>query len=68
MTTYDDLTEVFSSYEATRIPRVAETQRISIENTWLAGPTETDWYYCYDACRAPSDSALIFARPSGHEV
>ncbi len=50
---YDDLAEALSAYEATRIPRVAEAQRISIENTWLAGPTETDWYYCYDACTAP---------------
>jgi 6-hydroxynicotinate 3-monooxygenase len=45
--------EAFRSYESTRIPRVAETQRISIENTWMGGPTETDWYYCYDACTAP---------------
>jgi 6-hydroxynicotinate 3-monooxygenase len=45
--------EAFRSYENTRIPRVAETQRISIENTWMGGPTETDWYYCYDACTAP---------------
>jgi 6-hydroxynicotinate 3-monooxygenase len=50
---YDVLAEAFRSYEATRIPRVAETQRISIENSWMAGPTETDWYYCYDVCTAP---------------
>jgi 6-hydroxynicotinate 3-monooxygenase len=50
---YDDLTEAFHNYEATRIPRVAEIQRISIENSWLAGPTDTDWYFHYDACTAP---------------
>ena len=53
LATYDNLAEAFSSYEATRIPRVAEAQRISIENTWLSRPTDTGWYYCYDACTAP---------------
>ena len=50
---YDDLADACRSYEATRIPRVAETQRISIENSWFAGPTDTDWYYYYDPCTAP---------------
>ena len=36
-----------------RIPRVAEVQRISVENSWMRGPTETDWFYCYDPCTAP---------------
>jgi 6-hydroxynicotinate 3-monooxygenase len=40
-------------YQATRIPRVADVQRISIENSWMRGPTDTDWFYCYDACTAP---------------
>ncbi len=40
----------FASYTATRIPRVAEVQRISRANTWMGGPTDTDWFYCYDAC------------------
>jgi 6-hydroxynicotinate 3-monooxygenase len=53
LATYGDLREAFNCYEATRIPRVAEVQRISIENSWLAGPTDTDWYYHYDACTAP---------------
>jgi 6-hydroxynicotinate 3-monooxygenase len=44
--------EAFDAYEATRIPRVADVQRISVENTWMRGPTETDWFYCYDACTA----------------
>jgi 6-hydroxynicotinate 3-monooxygenase len=49
----DDPAEAFRCYEATRIPRVAEVQRISMENSWMRGPTETDWFFCYDACAAP---------------
>ena len=33
--------------------RVGEVQRISIENSWMRGPTDTDWFYCYDPCVAP---------------
>jgi len=51
--TFDDPAEAFRCYEATRIPRVTEVQRISIANTWMRGPTDTDWFYCYDACTAP---------------
>jgi 6-hydroxynicotinate 3-monooxygenase len=50
---FEDLETAFRTYEATRIARVADVQRISIENTWMRGPTETDWFYCYDACTAP---------------
>ena len=50
---FDDPAEAFRRYEATRIPRVAKVQDISIANTWMRGPTETDWFYCYDACTAP---------------
>lgn len=50
---FDDLAEALRCYEATRIPRVSEVQRISIENSWMRGPTETDWFYCYDPCVAP---------------
>jgi len=46
----DNSAEAFKWYEATRIPRVADVQRISIENSWMRGPTETDWFYCYDPC------------------
>src|SRR5262245_32921420 len=49
----DDPADAFRCYAATRIPRVAEVQRISIENSWLYGPTATDWYFCYDAWTAP---------------
>lgn len=49
-----DPAEAFRCYEATRIPRVGEVQRISIANSWMRGPTEqTDWFFCYDACLAP---------------
>jgi 6-hydroxynicotinate 3-monooxygenase len=50
---FDEPAPAFHCYEATRIPRVAEVQRISIANTWMRGPTDTDWFYCYDACTAP---------------
>jgi 6-hydroxynicotinate 3-monooxygenase len=53
LATLDDPAAAFRSYEATRIPRVSEVQRISIANTWMGGPTDTDWFYCYDACTAP---------------
>jgi 6-hydroxynicotinate 3-monooxygenase len=47
---FDEPKAAFASYMATRIPRVAEVQRISRANTWMGGPTDTDWFYCYDAC------------------
>jgi 6-hydroxynicotinate 3-monooxygenase len=50
--TFDSAEEAFSWYAATRIPRVTDVQRISIENSWMRGPTETDWFYCYDPCEA----------------
>ena len=51
--TFDDAAEAFRCYEATRISRVGEVQVISVENSWMRGPTETDWFYCYDPCTAP---------------
>jgi 6-hydroxynicotinate 3-monooxygenase len=59
---FDEPTEAFRWYEANRIPRVAEVQRISIENSWMRGPTETDWFYCYDPCTEP----LIAPAPAKH--
>jgi 6-hydroxynicotinate 3-monooxygenase len=53
LTTFDEPAEAFRCYEATRISRVADVQRISIENSWMRGPTDTDWFYCYDPCTAP---------------
>ena len=62
---FDDPAEAFACYAATRIPRVAKVQRISLENSWMRGPTDTDWFYCYDACTAelahPSLSPLPLA-------
>jgi 6-hydroxynicotinate 3-monooxygenase len=52
LATFDDTAAAFRSYEATRIARVGEVQKISIANTWMGGPTDTDWFYCYDACTA----------------
>ena len=49
----DEPAEVYRWYEATRIDRVGDAQRISIENSWMRGPTDTDWFYCYDPCVAP---------------
>ena len=46
---------------ATRIPRVADVQRISLENSWMRGPTDTDWFYCYDPCTAPLCAASLNA-------
>lgn len=44
----------FARYAATRIPRVAEVQRISLANTWMRGPAEElDWFFGHDACTAP---------------
>jgi 6-hydroxynicotinate 3-monooxygenase len=53
LATFDEPATAFRAYEATRVPRVGEVQRISIANTWMGGPTDTDWFYCYDACTAP---------------
>ncbi len=53
LATFDTPAAAFRSYEATRIPRVAEVQRISVENSWMRGPTDTDWFYGYDPCTAP---------------
>lgn len=46
----DDPSEPFRWYEANRIPRTYEVQRISAANTWLRGPTDPDWLFTYDAC------------------
>jgi 6-hydroxynicotinate 3-monooxygenase len=49
----DDPVGAFRRYAATRIPRVAQVQEISIANTWMRGPTELDWFFGHDACTAP---------------
>ncbi|MET0219484.1 MAG: FAD-dependent monooxygenase [Tardiphaga sp.] len=55
---FDDPATAFARYTAIRIPRVADVQRISIDNSWMHGPTKTDWFFGYDACTAPLDRAL----------
>jgi 6-hydroxynicotinate 3-monooxygenase len=54
---FADPATAFARYAAVRIPRVAEVQRISIDNTWMHGPTETDWFFGYDPCLATLDAA-----------
>jgi 6-hydroxynicotinate 3-monooxygenase len=49
----EDPAESFAWYEANRMARVSKVQRISAANTWLRGPTDPDWLYCYDACAVP---------------
>lgn len=46
----DDPSDAFAWYVANRMPRIKKVHRISEANTWLRGPTETDWLYAYDAC------------------
>lgn len=50
---FDQRDEAYRWYEATRIDRVGAAQSISIENSWMRGATDTDWFYCYDPCTAP---------------
>ncbi|MCX8997015.1 FAD-dependent monooxygenase [Rhizobiaceae bacterium BDR2-2] len=38
----------FALYEAKRIPRVGDVQRISVENSWLKLPGDTAWFFGYD--------------------
>ena len=49
---FDNHDTAFVRYAAIRIPRVGDVHRISIENTWMHGPTETDWFFAYNAFNA----------------
>ncbi len=53
LATYDSVEEAFAVYQDVRLDRVGHVQRLSWENSWMRGPTETDWFYCYDPCTAP---------------
>jgi len=64
---FDDPAEAFACYAATRIPRVAEVQRISLENSWMRGPTDTDWFYCYDPCTAELAAPSLYPSPLAGE-
>jgi 6-hydroxynicotinate 3-monooxygenase len=55
---FDDPATAFSRYAMIRIPRVADIQDISIANSWMHGPTETDWFFGYDPCIVPLDRPL----------
>lgn len=56
ITEFDDPSTAFARYAAIRIPRVADVQQISIDNTWMRGPTETDWFFGYDPCLVSLDA------------
>ncbi|WP_371422871.1 FAD-dependent oxidoreductase [Tardiphaga sp.] len=55
---FGDPAKAFAHYTMIRIPRVADIQQISIANSWMHGPTETDWFFRYDACTVPLDRAI----------
>lgn len=55
---FDDPATAFARYTMIRIPRVADIQQISIANSWMHGPTETDWFFGYDPCTVPLDRAI----------
>ncbi|MEZ0220848.1 MAG: FAD-dependent monooxygenase, partial [Tardiphaga sp.] len=55
---FGDPATAFAHYTMIRIPRVADIQQISIANSWMHGPTETDWFFGYDACTVPFDRAI----------
>jgi len=57
ITEFADPLTAFASYAAIRIPRVADVQRISIDNTWMHGPTETDRFFGYDPYLTALDAA-----------
>lgn len=52
-----DPATAFAAYEAARIPRVAEVQRISAANTWLKHPGDTAWFFGYDPFDEPLRAA-----------
>ncbi|MGM4903426.1 FAD-dependent monooxygenase [Tardiphaga sp. 866_E4_N2_1] len=58
----DDPSDAFAWYVANRLPRIQKVHRISEENTWLRGPTETDWLYSYDACAVELLSPAVAPR------
>jgi 6-hydroxynicotinate 3-monooxygenase len=57
ITEFADPSTAFASYAAIRIPRVADVQRISIDNIWMHGPTETYWFFGYDPYLTALDAA-----------
>ena len=49
----DGVADAFRRYEATRKPRTSEIQKVSAQNTWQRGATNTDCVYGYDAWNVP---------------
>ena len=49
----DDHAAAFTLYQAARMPRVSEVQRISAENSFLRNPTDPTWVFGYDAVNVP---------------
>jgi 6-hydroxynicotinate 3-monooxygenase len=45
----DDHATAFALYQAIRMPRVSQVQRISAENSFLRTPTDPTWVFGYDA-------------------
>ena len=67
LTQFDNPSQAFVTYEAARIPRVAEVQRISFQNSWMHGPTDPDWFFCYDPWAAPlSEPTVPRPQPASH--
>ena len=48
ITDFAEPATAFARYTMIRIPRVADVQQISTDNSWMHGPTETDWFFGYD--------------------
>ena len=48
-----DIPAALRQFEATRIDRTSRVQLTSRANKWLAGPTEVDWVYSYNAWTEP---------------
>ena len=63
---FDDPETAFSRYSAVRVPRVHAIQQISIDNSWMRVPMETEWFYGYDALSVRLDSPdVATAGPAG---
>jgi 6-hydroxynicotinate 3-monooxygenase len=54
-----DVAEVFALYEANRMPRTREVQRVSLSNTFLREPTDPSWAFGYDAITVPLRNSSV---------
>jgi 6-hydroxynicotinate 3-monooxygenase len=62
---FSDPSTAFACYAALRIPRVAEVQRISIDNSWMRGATDIDWFFEYDPWRVPLTARMAAGTQAG---